>query len=294
MADVFKPQVFGLRVDTMAPYAGYHRVTSLVNYRPERHCHDYWELYIHLHGGQFYGVEDKIKELEPNMLVINPPFCMHGMIHDRNLLNYERLYVCITTQTLEEIGGETINLVKLFQKSTSSGNYFFSMTKDDVSMCKELVLHMNQAFNSDNPLSGLDAYVALVRYLQIICHTIKDVAPSDMTQRSYPLMQQVMVYLDQHYSEQLSLQQVAQTFNISVSHLSHEFARYSKRSVYDYILYRRVMMACVFLRKGMNMTSTAYQCGFNNYNTFARAFKKIIGMMPSEYQRDKRNVIIHR
>ena len=289
MANMFKPNIIGLRNDNLTPFAGNYRMTTLIDHRPERHCHDYYELYIHLRGGQYYGVEDQMKELQPNMLVINPPFCMHGLIHDRNLICYERVFVDVTAQMLEEAGNKILNLTEMFQHCVVGGNYFFQMTEEDAQTCKEIVLQMSKARTEDSHLSGFDAYVCLLRYLQIICHTIKDATPTTTSPTTYPLMQQVLMYLDAHFTEPLCLQDVAKTFNISVSYLSHEFVRYNKRSVYDYILYRRVMMACELVKKGSNLTNAAYQCGFNNYNTFMRAFKKIVGMSPSEYHRQDKH-----
>ena len=51
------------------------------------------------------------------------------------------------------------------------------------------------------------------------------------------------------------------------------------------MLYRRVIMACEMIRRGTALTDTAYQCGFGNYNSFLRAFRKFIGMSPREYGR---------
>ena len=290
MANMFKPTIIGLRNDTLAPFAGNYRMSTLVDHRPERHCHDYYELYIHLRGGQYYSMEDQLKELSPNMLIIAPPFCMHGIIHDRNLICYERVFVDISTQMLEEAGSRILNLTEMLQNAVSGGNYFFQMTDEDAQVCKDIVMQMNQARAQRTALGNFDAYVCLLRYLQIVCHTIKDATPATAAPTTYPLMQQVLLYLDAHFTEPLSLQDVAKAFNISVSYLSHEFVRYNKRSVYDYVLYRRVMMACELVKKGSNLTNAAYKCGFNNYNTFMRAFKKIVGMSPSDYYRQDANL----
>ena len=285
MVNMFKPNIIGLRNDTVTPFAGNYRMDTLIDHRPERHCHDHYELYIHLRGGQYYSMEDQVKELSPYMLVINPPFCMHGIIHDRNLVCYERVFVDISAQMLEDAGNKILNVTEMIQSCIAGGNFFFQMTEEAALACKDIVLQMSQARTEDTPMSRFDAYVCLLRYLQIVCHTIKDAAPTTSAPTTYPLMQQVLMYLDAHFTEPLSLQDVARAFNISVSYLSHEFVRYNKRSVYDYILYRRVMMACELVKKGSNLTNAAYQCGFNNYNTFMRAFKKIVGMSPSEYHR---------
>ena len=38
------------------------------------HCHDYYELYIHLRGGEYMGVDNKLYLLKPNQMFIIPHF----------------------------------------------------------------------------------------------------------------------------------------------------------------------------------------------------------------------------
>lgn len=45
------------------------------------------------------------------------------------------------------------------------------------------------------------------------------------------------------------------------NNIPHEFSRYNRHSIYDYVLYR---------------------CGFGNYNSFLRAFRKFLGVSPRE------------
>ena len=53
------------------------------------HCHDYYELYIHLHGGEYMGVDNQLFSLKPNQVFILPPFCMHGLSCTDEMHDYE-------------------------------------------------------------------------------------------------------------------------------------------------------------------------------------------------------------
>lgn len=57
------------------------------------------------------------------------------------------------------------------------------------------------------------------------------------------------------------------------------------RSVYDYILYRRVLQAKEMIHSCMNLNETAYRCGFSDYSSFLRSFKKMTGMSPNAYRK---------
>ena len=81
------------------------------------------------------------------------------------------------------------------------------------------------------------------------------------------------------------MDQLAKQFGISVSYLSHEFVRFTNRSVYDYVLYRRVMLARQMMQDDLSLNTIAYQCGFNDYSNFLRMFNKLVGMSPSAYRK---------
>ena len=66
------------------------------------------------------------------------------------------------------------------------------------------------------------------------------------------------------------------------NNIPHEFSRYNRHSIYDYVLYRRVITACAMIRRGEALTSVAYRCGFGNYNSFLRALRKFLGVSPRE------------
>ena len=60
---------------------------------------------------------------------------------------------------------------------------------------------------------------------------------------------------------------------------------FTNRSVYDYVLYRRVMLARQQMMGSASLNDIAYQCGFNDYSNFLRSFGKIVGMSPSQYRK---------
>ena len=99
-----------------------------------------------------------------------------------------------------------------------------------------------------------------------------------------PLMHQVLVYINDHYTEPLTLEKLSERFGISVSTLSHDFMHYIHHSVYNYIIYRRVMLAREKLFEEKALAEISDLCGFGDYSNFLRSFKKLTGVSPSEYR----------
>ena len=95
----------------------------------------------------------------------------------------------------------------------------------------------------------------------------------------------VLDYLDEHYSEDITLEKVADVAGFSKFHFSRLFKQCSGYNFYDYICYRRIKAAeMLLLKPGSSITEVALQSGFSSLSTFNRTFKKIKGCTPSEYR----------
>lgn len=286
MTNLLHPFTRGPLYQGCTSWNGEYHFTPRTGGRGERHCHDHYEIYVHLQGGELYSLEKELVPMEPNQLIVVPPFCMHGLFGDRELINYERVFLNITPAALAEAGSGIIDFSAILQRAAQQGSYFFPMPEQDAQECKKCILSMQDSGGST--LDRFGAYLAMLQYLQIVCRTISDTAPAPERQTAYPLMQQILIWLDDHCTENIALTDVARAFNMSVSSLCHQFSRYNMHSVYEYVLYRRVMLACDLVKKGESLTAVAYQCGFNNYNTFMRTFRRFLGMTPSAYCRQER------
>ena len=249
------------------------------------HCHDFYELYIHFSGADNYCVDNNVYPLQPNQLMIIPPFCLHGFIGDVHFHNYERAYVYVSSRVLQNAGCGQIDLPRLFGSYTDKGQYQFIMLEEDAAICKRLVQEMVAGLHDDTPMGRYANQVRLMSYLHILCQTVsraqKKVEPIAVNDA----MQEVLVYINDHFTQPQQLSDLARRFGMSVSLLSHEFVRFTGRSVYDYVLYRRVQLAKELITSGMQLNDVAYQCGFNDYSNFLRAFRRISDMSPSAYRK---------
>lgn len=98
-------------------------------------------------------------------------------------------------------------------------------------------------------------------------------------------VKKAMQFIKTNYKEDISVDIVAQNIGLHRSYLYTLFQQYAGVSVCDYILQTRITAACDFLRQGnIPIKAVAVSVGYNPI-TFARAFKKQMGITATEYQR---------
>ena len=92
-------------------------------------------------------------------------------------------------------------------------------------------------------------------------------------------------FIAEHYTENISLTDVAEAAGISSGYLSTMFTQHEKCGFVDYLNKVRIERACCYLeQKELKNYEIAYKTGFRDEKYFSKVFKKIMGMTPREYR----------
>lgn len=249
------------------------------------HCHDFYELYIHFNGAKFYCVDNNVYPLEPFQLMVVPPFCMHGLIGDSSPRDYERAFLYISPTMLRSCSGGTIDLENFFSQYNNGGQYHFPMAESDALICKQLLKDLMAKLRTSSAVGKFTNYTKVLQLLQLVCQTMKNTQEVVEPIVVNEAMHEILSYINDHFTQPMKLDALARQFGVSMSFLSHEFVKYTGRSVYDYILYRRVLLAKAMMSSTQSLNEVAYHCGFNDYSSFLRVFRKMVGMSPSAYRK---------
>lgn len=93
-------------------------------------------------------------------------------------------------------------------------------------------------------------------------------------------------YLDEHYTEKISLDDLAAQFFINKYYLTKIFKETYGTTINSYIIAKRITRAKQMLRfTDMTLEEIAVAVGMNGGNYFSRLFKKIEGISPREYRK---------
>ena len=97
------------------------------------------------------------------------------------------------------------------------------------------------------------------------------------------LFNATLEYIDNHFTEELSLGDIAANTGFSKFHFSRLFKQYTGYNFSDYLCFRRIKEAEILLaRPEVSITDVAISSGFSSISTFNRLFKQQTGCSPSE------------
>ena len=99
------------------------------------------------------------------------------------------------------------------------------------------------------------------------------------------LINQATAYMQKHYAEKLTLQEVADACYVSQWHLSKLMNRHTGKSFYDILNSLRIKAAKELLKDpGLRISDIGEMVGYADTAHFAKVFKKLVGMSANEYR----------
>ena len=100
-------------------------------------------------------------------------------------------------------------------------------------------------------------------------------------------LRKVTEFVDARIDEDLTLEQMADSVNLSVGHFSQMLRKSTGHSPHQFVLRHRIERAKEILRAAdMRVLDVAVACGFKTQQHFARMFRQVCGISPSEYRHE--------
>lgn len=245
----------------------------------EFHAHDFLELYYFLDGSVTYYIEDQVYDLCPGDLLIIPAGKMHRPVIANEHAAYERMVLWITPQYLQSIDSPAGDLQKNLQKVGEHG-YCVPFRGDETVFVTALLKKLLYMQKNDTDPKFCAGAVELYLWTIFRSYGVIDTTHRNETQ----VIPQVIRYITEHFSEPLTLEDIAAEFFVSKSYLNRHFKAYTNSTVYAYIMALRLTHARRMLREGIPAVEAGRECGFSNYSTFYKAFKTQTGLSPQQFK----------
>ena len=230
--------------------------------------HTRFELFLLL-GGEVCLITDRARiSLRPYQLAIIPPEQYHQFIIEGNVEDYER---CVLNLDVDFIDRTVL-------KNALSGKELLTLSCDG--RIVNNMLYLKDLINSENK-KNLSYLIPAIATDIVFC--IKNTEKSAIASLGGigKLSQDIINHLNSHYTENIDLKTLSDTFHTSISSICHVFKEDFGITIKQYVMQKRLNTARFMLSRGNRSEEVCRQVGFSNYSAFFRAYKKQFGFSPS-------------
>ncbi|MDY2937413.1 MAG: AraC family transcriptional regulator [Fusicatenibacter sp.] len=249
------------------------------------HWHVGMELIMPIDQGYVVVVgKERYELLEGDLILINS-----GVIHaleapptgERIILQFDTALL----YTLKEM--ETL----LFMMPAV---FFYRKNPQDELYCflREKLDRIIQEYDGNSAFREASIYSALIEiFVELGRREIYQSGPGKQAQttKQQEYLEAVMNacnYINRHYMDNLTLEEVANVSGFSKFHFTRIFKQYMNMTFYEYLNSKRVKRAEELLyNKEMSITDVAMNSGFSSLSAFNRTFKAIKNCSPSDYRK---------
>ena len=248
------------------------------------HHHDFYEIYFFVAGNVSYNVESRSYRLSPGDILLMNPQELHQPVFPPEKQQYERYVLWINAGFLERFRVPGQDLGQCFDTSLPTHT---NLVRPD-GVTRELLTYFLQQLireqDSQEFASEINCLSLLAQLLVMVNRTaLRAGRAPEPRDNADSLVYRVLAYINEHYSEDLSLDVLANEFFISKYHLSREFSRVVGTSVHRYIVQKRLIMARQMMISGVSTSEVCQLCGFGDYSNFYRAFTNEYQISPRKY-----------
>ncbi|MDF2921657.1 MAG: response regulator [Paenibacillaceae bacterium] len=124
------------------------------------------------------------------------------------------------------------------------------------------------------------------RWLDGQIHAFEEALSNWQNQRTSGIINRAVLYIEEHYTEECSIADVAAHFHLSPNHFGNLFKRETGESFSGYVARLRMNKAKFLLRNtDLKVTEIAQGVGYLDSNYFATVFRQTVGLSPTEYRK---------
>lgn len=256
-----------------------------------KHYHNAMEVIVCIENQYIVIANDQTYLLNPGDILLIPPFMLHEL---QSKPSGSRFIYLID-----------VSMLRCFQDYTALNPVFMNPYLCNAGSQPEIYPHIYDSLKkiadlyfSHDIFWETAIYTILLDILLTIgrSHYSRNNNEDDNPQGTKPpdyynIFANLLNYIDAHYMEDLTLEQVADYIGFSKYHFSRLFKQHTNTTFHNYLCHKRIQEAQYLLTANRNLpiTDIAFQTGFNNLTSFSRCFNKYANCSPTEYRNKLRH-----
>ena len=256
------------------------------------HTHNYYEFYLFLEGDLDLEISGHARPLHPGDMVLVPPGVSHHALMHSSDRPYRRFVLWVSQEYAARLLKESPDYVFLMQRAATSSRCYYHFHEAEFSSIQSRLIRLLEEFHSNRYGRNAAIYLALNDLLLYMNRIIYE-REHPVVSGSGDLMQEITLFIDEHLTEDLSLDVLADHVCLSKYYIAHYFKDSLGISIHQYITKKRLQSCSEAIAAGSDITRTFDEYGFRDYSSFYRMFRKEYGMSPREYQEAHRMNAVH-
>lgn len=178
----------------------------------------------------------------------------------------------------------TVGFISVSGYKDKNYNSYIERCSEKFKLPREALHKTIQTLKDETPGKAyIDTLISpLIRMLELAYQKMTD-ANTDETSNT---ITEIINYVNRHYAENITLEQISRLFSRSNSCISHSFKKQTGLSFREYLINTRIRSAkSLLIYSDLNISEIAFSVGFNDSNYFSNAFKKYTGLSPGKYKK---------
>lgn len=247
------------------------------------HYHEFHKLLFLQSGSIGYSIEGRHFELKKNDLVIVPAGCVHRPEPEDNK-HYSRYVLYLSNEFIKEHSTSKTDLSRCFSGSGGAVRFSGAVLERVSDILRGLENSDDNAFGSDVIRKNqiLELLVILGRWFSEPRTSVEGIANDRK-------ILEILQYINENIGEELTIDSLAERFYISKFHMMRKFRDETGYTIHSYVTNKRLLNARRLLMSGESATEVCYKCGFRDYSTFSRAYRKMFSISPGKCSKAEGN-----
>lgn len=259
------------------------------------HEHDTMELAIITEGNGLHILDGKEALVRKGDVLLIPPHIVHAYENGDTPLEVMNIIFDGARLPIPTLDVEEIPLFSYFFPLHGDEKNKYTaepiMHIDDDGFLHDVLRMCERLHDELTTLRPGNVFSSLIMFLNIVMVLLRYATPTSNSVKKIPFrLGEVLKYIDDNFTEQLTLEEIARKACMSVRSLQAKFKQATGYSIKDYIIRKRISLAkSLLIKNDERILDVAGTCGFNDISYFTRTFRRLERMTPIQFRLKHQN-----
>jgi len=258
------------------------------------HSHDYFQIYCVIGGRLTHHLETSTADLTAGDVFILPPNRVHFIeMPDGEVDFYSLSFTSDYFQSVKEANKLVLDfLLYLQREQTERIEPKVSLSYEDTiftnALFKRIMLEFSDNKTGKNEIIKESVSVLLSLFARVY---FEENVPALPARENRQLVMHSIEYIKNHFDEDITLSEIVRRSAMSKTNFCTIFSSITGMPFKEYLNRYRIERAAELIAAGEKVSVAGNDCGYGDFSTFYRNFKKYMEMSPSEFARKKQNTV---